>query len=330
MPSPSSSLATQRPDIAESFTEFDLEVNLGGFVGTKVLTVLDGLQAQSGTFGKIPVEQLLQHRDTKRAPGSGYARGNWKFETATYATEEHGAEEPVDDREAKMYADYFDAEVIAALRARSAVLVNAEQRIADAVFNASTWTGGSLTTAITNEWDSNHTTDAVPIDDVEAAVQKVYDGSGLWPNALVINRKVFRNLRNLDQIIERIHASGAGSPAKASDITEAMLAAVFDLEYVIVAGGSKNSAKEGQAVSPAQIWSSEYAMVCRIATSRDMREPCIGRTFHWSEDGSNILGQVESYRDESVRSDIIRVRHDVDEIILYPQAGHLLSNVTTI
>lgn len=330
MPAPSSSLATLRPDIAESFVEFDVAANMGGFIGTRVFRTVEGLRSQAGTFGKIPIEQLLQNRDTRRSPGSGYSRGNWKFETATYACEEHGAEEPVDDRLRQMYAEYFDAETIAGLRARSAVMVNAEQRIADAVFNATTWTGGSLTTAITNEWDKNHATDAVPIDDVEAAVSKVYDASGLWPNALIINRKVFRNLRNLDQIIERINSEGAGNASKPSDITVQMLAQVFDLDYVIVAGGTKNTANEGQAVSPAQIWSSEYAMVCNIATTNDFAEPCIGRTFHWSADGSSIGGTVESYRDEPVRADIIRVRHDVDELVLYPQAGHLLSNVTTL
>jgi len=71
-------------------------------------------------------------------------------------------------------------------------------------------------------------------------------------------------------------------------------------------------------------------MVCRVATGNDMREACIGRTFHWGQDGSSVGGTVESYRDEVVRGNVIRVRHDVDEVILYPQAGHLLSNVTTI
>jgi hypothetical protein len=70
-------------------------------------------------------------------------------------------------------------------------------------------------------------------------------------------------------------------------------------------------------------------MVCRIATSNDFREPCIGRTFHWSADGSSIGGTVESYREEQTRSDIIRVRHEVAEVTLYAEAGHLLSNVTT-
>ena len=325
MPSPTSSLATLRPDLA-TFLEFDLESENAGYIATEVFPVIN-VQSQAGNFGKIPIEQLLQQRDTRRAPGAGYSRGNFTFDKATYATEEHGTEEPVDDREAKMYAEYFQAEQISTMRAFSAVLRNAEQRVADAVFNTSTWTGASLTTAIAHEWDD--ATNCVPLTDVEAAVQKIYDNSGLWANALVINRKVFRNLRNSDQIIERINASGAGSPSKATDVTVQMLAQVFDLDRIIVAGTSKNAAKEGQAASIGQIWSGEYAMVCKIASSADMREPCVGRTFHWSEDGSSIGGTVESYRDEIIRGQVIRVRHDTDEIVLYPEAGHLLSNITT-
>lgn len=326
MPSPTSALSTQRPDLA-TFLEFDLESEKAGYVATKVFPVIN-VASQAGNFGKIPLEQLLQERETLRNSGSGYARSNWNFSPATYATAEHGAEEVLDDRDLKLYADYFDAAQISTLRAFSSVLRNAEARVADAVFNATTWSGGSLTTVVTNEWDD--ATNAVPITDVEAAVSKVYDGSGLWANALVINRRVFRNLRNCEQIIERINSSGAGSPSKASDVTEAMLAAVFDLEHIIVAGTSKNSATEGAAPVPTQIWSSEYAMVCKIANSGDMREPCIGRTFHWAEDGSVIGGMVESYREEARRGEVIRVRHETAEVVLYAEAGHLLSNVTTL
>lgn len=281
---------------------------------------------QSDNPGKIPVEELLFNGSTKRASGGNYNRGDWNFTTFSYATEEHGWEEPVDARDEKRYRHFFQAEQIAAARAYGIVQRNHEQRVADAVFNTSTWTGSSLTTAVTNEWDD--ATNATPIVDVEAAVQKIYDNSGLWANALVIDRKVFRNLRNCDEVIERINSSGAGNASKASDVTAAMLAAVFDLEHIIVAGSSKNTANEGQSASIGQIWDDEYAMVCRIATSGDIREPCIGRTFHWSEDGSNIGGTIESYWEEQSRSNIIRVRHETDEVVMYPQAGHLLSNIT--
>ena len=325
MPAPTSALTTLRPDLA-SFLEFDLESDRNGYVASKVFPVID-VASQAGVYGIIPVEQLLQQRVTKRAPGSGYSRGSFTFSTATYACEEHGAEEPVDDRQARMYREYFDAEQVSTLRAFSSVLRNAEQRVADAVFNATTWNGASLTTGITNEWDD--VVNAVPITDVDAAVKKVWDNSGLWANALIVNQKVFRNLRRCAQVIDAIESAGAGDPSKQSDITADMLAQVFGLDYVIVAGATRNSAKEGQTFSASQIWSDEYAMICRVATSADMAEPCIGRMFHWSEDGSSVGGTVESYRDEVVRANIIRVRHDVDEVVLYPQAGHLLSNITT-
>lgn len=324
MPSPSTSLATLRPDIAASFMEFDLAMDRAGFVATRVLPVFE-VQKQSGKFGKIPIEQLLQKRETKRASGAGYSRGKWTFTDASYATEEHGAEEPVDDREAEMYSDYFDAEVISGMRAMDAVLRNAEERVADAIFNTTTWTGAALTTAVTTPWATLAT--AVPLTDVEKAVIKVYDGTGIWPNALIMNRKTFRNLRNVAQVIDRIEASGAGSPAKASDVTVQMLAQAFDLDFVIVAGASENTANEAAAATIAQLWSSDMAMVARIATSNDFREPCLGRTFHWGADGSSIGGTVETYRDENVRSNIVRVRHEVDEIVLYTEMGHLLTNL---
>lgn len=325
MASPTSTLTTQRPDLASSMEEFSLEMNQRDFIGTQVAPVIN-VAKQIGQFGKIPLEQLLSNRETRRAPGAGYSRKNWKFSVAQYATEEHGAEEPVDAREAEMYSDYFDAEMMAVQRARHDVLINAEKRLASMLFNATTWNGAALTTAITNEWDD--AVNAVPLTDVEAAVRKVWLGSGLWPNALVINRAVFRNLRNCASIIDRIKYQGF-QDVRASSITPQALAALFDLDYVIVAGGLKNTANDGQNASIAQVWSDEYAMVCRVATTNDPREPCVGRVFHWAADGSELNGTVEQYEEPQSRSDIYRVRHDVDEMVMYTEAGHLLSNVTT-
>lgn len=325
MPAPTTSLATLRPELG-SMLEFDLLMNQQGFIWNRVLPVVD-VQVQSGSFGKIPLEQLLQSKETLRAGGGGYGRGNWKFIPATFATEENGWEEPVDDREAKMYANYFDAEAISAARAAYFVLENAERRAAELIYNTTTWTGGSLTTALTNEWDD--AVNATPINDVLAAKRAVRAGSGLIANTLICTLTVFENLRLCSQIIDRIASSGAGSATKPRDITLGMLAQALDLDQVIVSNGLKNTANQAQTAAMSDIWSDEYAMVCKVATSNDFREPCLGRTFHWSEDGSTILGTVETYRDERIRGDVVRVRHETDELILYPEAGHLLSNVTT-
>ena len=75
MPSPTSALSTQRPDLAASLEGFDLMMDAEGFIGHRVMPRTP-VARQSGNFGKIPIEQLLQNRETKRAPGSGYNRAN--------------------------------------------------------------------------------------------------------------------------------------------------------------------------------------------------------------------------------------------------------------
>jgi hypothetical protein len=331
MPTPNEALATLRPDLGGSFEDFDTEMDRQGFIGYRVLPVME-VQRSGGTFGRIPLAQLLKNADVARHSRSGYPRGDWDFQEETFATKEYGFEEPVDNRDSALYADFFDAEMVSAELARHTVLIAAEKRIAAMIFNTTTWTGAALTTAVAagKEWGTTSTTaaNATPIDDVEAAVVKVYDGTGLWPNTLIINRKVFRRLRNCDQIIDRIASQGSGSPTKSSDITAEMLARVFDLDRVLVAGGSKNSANEGQAATPAQIWDSEYAMVARLATTNNIKEPCVGRSFHWGQDGSTIGGTMETYDDPKLRGEVVRCRHDVHEKVIAAAFGHLISNVS--
>lgn len=324
MPSPSTAL--QRPDLGASLEQFDVEANNMGFIGDKVAPAID-VAEPSMNIGKIPLKALLAERDTKRASGAGYARQNYEFDHFSFATEEHGAEEVIDDRRAKLYARYIDAEMVATKRAQGSVLRNRELRIANLLFNATTWNGAPLTTSISTEWST--WASAVPIADVAAAAEKVFENSGLVANALILNSKVYRNLINNASIIDRVKYSGIDDP---KNITAQVLAAVLfpgvPDARIIVAGAIRNSANPGAAASPTRIWSSEYAMVARVANSNDPQEPCVARSFHYTEDGSQLGGLVESYRDDTVRGDIVRVRHETDELVMYTEAAHLLSNLT--
>ncbi len=326
MPSPSSAL--QRPDLGATMEEFDVEAARKGFIADMIAPAVDVIET-AANIGRIPIEALLANRDTARAPGSGYSRGDYKFEDFYYTTSEHGAEEVVDDKLRKVFARYFDTEVIAARRALDVVLRNREKRVAAMLFNATTWTGGSLTTAIGDEWDDLG--NAVPIDDIMAATEKVYVGIGANPNALILNSKVLRNLMNCDQIIDRIKFSGKDDPKNVS------LSALAQLLFpgvpnarIVVAGSPKNTANPGQTAAISRVWSDEYVMVAKIADSMDPAEPAVARSFHYTPDGSELNGRVESYREESVRGDIVRVRHETGEKVMYTEAAHLLSNATTI
>ena len=318
MPKPSTQLSRSRPDIADSMMEFDLQANNNKMAATQVFPVFEA-NGQAGNFGRITIENLLEESKTDRASGASYGRGDYEFEDVYFATREQGWEEPVDDRDKKIYADYFDAEMVAAERARAKVLINQEKRVAAATFG-----NGSITTTAAGTVWSTHAS-ATPVAKIETAVQAVWGRTGLWPNALVLSYLLFRELRACTDVLDRIESAGAGDQTRATDVTVAQLAAVLDLDYIIVAGGSRNTAQKGQTASVAQIWDKTKCMVGRVATGNDLKEPCVGRTFHWSEDGSSIGGTVESYREEQSRSEIIRVRHETHEVAIYPEAAQLIT-----
>lgn len=321
MPAPTSSLSTLRPDLGGSFFEFELAASRMGFIGHQVLRPFTTIK-QSGPFGKIPLEQLLQKAETKRAPGSRYNRGDWKFETDSFATEEHGWEEPVDDREAEMYSDYFDAEQVSAARARDRILRNAEQRIADIIFDNSNFTNATAGTA----WTTHATAD--PQGDVETRVQAIRDASGLMPNTIIIPWVAFRNLRQTTQFKDAVSSSGAGSSELPGRIVRQQVAEFFDIPNVLIPDAQKNTANLGQNATLAEVWDKTKVWIGRVAMTNDIQEPSVGRTFVWQADGGLLEGTAESYRDENVRSDIIRVRHDVDEKLIHTAAGQILTGVT--
>jgi hypothetical protein len=254
-----------------------------------------------------------------------------KFTEDSWSTREFGFEEVVDENESQAYRDYFDHEMIAAQRAQSVILTQFEIRIAAKVFDTTVFTTGAnkaVAVGAADRLDEANWETASFLKYVEQAVNKVYDNSGMWPDSIIMNRKAFRNLRQIKQVRDRIHASGAGDPERAGLITTQQIGQILDLPNVIVAGGTENTANRNAAFAPSQIWG-KHMMVFKRATGNDLREPCLGRTFHWAMDDSMPNGYVESYYDEAVRSNIVRVRHQTDEKLLMSECGCMLQNVLT-
>lgn len=318
--------AVTRWEYGATFAEFDLEMNMRGFIGPRVLRPRM-TAVQSANIGLVPLEQLLRQRSTKRAGRSGYGRDNWEFGQFSFATEEFGWESVLDDRELKMYRDILDQEAISRLRALDAVCQEYERDVASNVFNTSTWTGSALTTAVGTAWSTWST--ATPIKDINAAISKVRLG-GVRPNALILNDPAFRDLVNCAEVIDRIRYAQTATQTA----VEAALSSLLRLKYIIVADGLKNTANEAATASISDIWG-RYAMVARVAETDDPREVCIGRTLMWeAENSPGAAGSqdalavvVEEYREESSRASVMRARNDRQIKIMYPEAGHLLTGI---
>jgi len=321
MPRPTSSTTIQRPELAKIAYEYMTEASHRGFIGLEILPILE-VTEQSSDYPKIPVEALIKTPVTKRAPRANYNRSDYEFETGTYACEEHGWEEPVDDVEARLYQRFFDAEEVATKRAVDILLRGQEKRIADAVFNTSNITG---TSSVGTEWSTAGS--CTPRANVKAGKTAMRAASGLMPNVMAISLKVLENLLVADEITDALQYT---NPIELGgmEAQQRILAQYFGVDKLLVGGAVYDASKKGTAMSITDLWDDEYCgLFCVSTGGMDLREPCLGRSFLWTEDSPENL-VTESYRDEPIRSDVYRVRHNVDEAFIFTGAGYLLSNIT--
>jgi len=322
MAHPTSDTAIQRPDLGVLVEEYMQEDQaLMGFIGTKVMPIMP-VAKQTASYPVMPKEVMLKMHTTKRAMRGKYPRSDFEWEEGFYSTSENGWEEAVDDRERKLYGSKFDAEAVAVKRATNIILRGQEKRVADMIFNDSNFTANS----ITNEWDD--ATNATPLDDIATGKSSIRSACGILPNVLIIAYSTYLNLKRVDQIIDLIKYTFPGQDINRMSLQQ--LAQILDVPEVMVGGAVYDSAKKGQDASIADLWSSEYAMLTKISSSMDLTEPCIGRTFLWTEEsgGGHI---VESYREEEIRGDVIRVRHDTGEALIASRDSDLAikSNLST-
>jgi len=321
MSSPSPSTALQRPDLGATMEQIDLDASRSGFVGLRLMPVAEVAQ-QSANIGKIPVAELLRDADTRRASTGGYSRSDFQFGEYFYATDDHGHEVPIDDRLKKIYRRYFDAEVVATKRARDVVLRGHEKRVCTKLVATGSFTNAAAGTI----WSTHASAD--PVADILTRKLAVRAACGIVPNVVAMDWEAFQHARECESILDRLKYAGFQNP-EASKITAAVLAQVFDVDEVIVAGGQRNSAarNETQSLTMTSLWTKTVVGVGVRAMSMDLQEPSVGRTFHWSEDGSDIGTTIETYRDETTRGDIVRARFDVDERVHYSECWQLITGV---
>jgi hypothetical protein len=320
MSSPSPITTVQRPDLAVTLMEYDLQAAMAGYRGLELMPVFEAAE-QSANIGRIPLEQLLNESDDARQSDGGYNRDNFQFDELFYATQDRGFEQVIDDRLKRIYRRYFDAEVVAARRARNKVLANQEKRICTLLNN----TGAFTNEAAAAVW-SNHSS-ATPISDVKKRLIAVRNASGQIPNAVAMEWEAYMHATQCDEVLDRIANTNPNQPKLVNAQT---LAKAFEVQKVVVFETQKNTKNPGQSgFTLASQWTRTQVGVGRVATpgDNDVINPCVGRSFHWAEDGSEIGATIEEYYSNDKRSNIIRARMDIDERLMYQECWQLITGV---
>ena len=303
---PTSDTTIQRPDLGQAVYETMQSAPMMGYIGMQVMPIFR-VAAQAANYPVIPKEALFNLLDTKRGPLGHYNRSEDEFEDGYYRTQENGLERRIDERYAAIYGTRFAYELTIANILMQDILRAQEYRVANKLFNE---TNFETAVAAGTAWSTVAT--ASPGDDVETGKESMR-ALGVIPNTLVMNYATYLNVCKNTEVKTQVYQMFPDA-AKTGNVTVDHLKVYFNVPQILVAGALKNGSKRGQDASLSDIWSSTYALLCKVSNG-DITEPCIGRTFLWNEGASQEVITEQYYSDE-VRSDILRVRHDSAETFL--------------
>lgn len=304
------STATANPVLTQTAVKFAL--NAKEFVGLSLFPVFMAGE-QAAPYYVFDAENFLNvPKNIQRAPGSAYSRSSMKLSDDSYSCKNYGHEEPVDDTEKAKYASALDADKSASARATGIVMLNHELRC-----HAKATGADVPTSSPTTKWGDPA---ANPIGDVDAAKEVIHDSCGLDANVMVISRTVFNILKERTDILEKIKYTQAGV------ITADLLAAVFGVDEVRVAGALTNTAAEGQAAVASKIWG-ESVVLAHVSKAQDLKAPNFGRTFNWAKMSGPKGIQIKSYREDKIDSDVHRACQHTDEKLVGAACGYHLSSV---
>jgi hypothetical protein len=290
------------------------------FIAQRALPQLE-VPLKSGQYPKLAKStgELLTPNSTVRAAKSEYARANRAWTSDNYDCLDRGLEEAVDDADAKDLRRFFDAEAATARFVLRAMLLDYEIRAQAALFSPANF--GAATNSQVAYTYANRATIDFPAD-ILAAVERVNDNGG-QANTIVLSSTVLNRLKLTTQL-QNFCRGSAPADGTLNLTAEALTKAFADngITQVLVGRARYNSAKKGQSYSAASVWGANYVWVGEVQGG-PADAGGAGRTFVWNPEGGLFV--TETYREDKLRSTIVRVRQHTAEKIIDGSAGTLIA-----
>ena len=211
--------------------------------------------AEKFKWYSFPVEESYRRPDTRVGRLSRPNEVTLSLTEELGQTLDYGLEDPVplpDVEQGKLIG--YDPLDHATMQLSDYLMIDREVRVAAKVFAAATYpTGNKVQLSGNDQWSVAHD-DSDPIADIVAAINACL----VRPNRLLLGHEVWTFLRQHPRIVQAVH----GNDGSVGITTRQQVAALFELDRVVVGWAFLNTAKFGQEAVLSRIWG-KHALVYR-------------------------------------------------------------------
>lgn len=288
--------------------------NPEAFIADRVFPVLP-VAKQTDKYFTIPRGAWFRDEMQKRAPGALSAQRTHKVSTDSYACDVWALHEMLADQVRANYDSPLQADREITEGLSQAGMIRKERQWVADYFGSSIWTGDQTgvdsASPAANQFGRWDRADSTPIEDIRKGKRTVQARTGFRPNKLVLGREVYDALLDHPDIVGRLDR---GQTTGAAIVMRQNLAALFELDEVLVMDAVYNSATEGATDSIGFI-GGKSALLVYAAPSPGLYVPSAGYTFSWTGLlGSGALGmRMKRIRDEKRESDMLEIQMAFDQ-----------------
>lgn len=289
------------------------------------------------TFPQVPVEHKSDeyfvfdrgdfNRDEaqERAPGTESAGSGYGLSTDTYTAKVYAFHKDIDDQTLANSDEVLRPFQNATTFVTHKLLIRSENEWANKYFTTGVWGTDEVGATDFTKWDDYANSD--PIQDLRRGINGITEATGLMPNKLTMSRSVFNTLLDHPDIIDRIkYGQTGGGPAMVNRQT---LAAILELDEIVISSAVVNSSDQGQADSHSYILG-DNALLTHSPQSAGIETPAAGYRFTWRGllGGVNDQGlAIKQFRREELESERVEGQAAWDHKVVSPVLGYFFSDV---
>lgn len=243
------------------------------FKATKIFPMCP-VSLMSSTFPTYDKEYWFKNEAKIRVPGTESSGSRHGRGTDNYSCQDVSHHEDVPDE--YVLNDPAPLNPLKAATRRVSQIISTFDEV-DWVTRFLTTTVWTDATAPSPRWDA---ADSTPLEDIDGYKRDMESATSMEPNKMVLSKDVFDILKRHPQVKEQIKYTSA------SNVTAAMLAAIFEVEEIVVLTAVYDSAAYGATASMAYV-ATNKCLLLHTTDNPSLESPSAGYNFAWSAYGKN-------------------------------------------
>lgn len=248
------------------------------FVADRVFPKVN-VQKQSDRYFVYLKEDWFRDEAVLRAPATESAGGGYELDnTPTYFCQKYAYHKEVTEEDRVNADNTLNPDKDAVDFVSQKLLLRREVLWSQQYFQPNVWAnqndGGAVIGVGVDfvQWDLAGST---PIEDITNAIMTIASQTGYRPNKLVLGARVYAALKNHDDILGRIVFTQRGI------VTPDILAALFDVNEVLITWAVQNTAAKGDNEAT-DFLHGNHALLAYAAPAPALKTPSAGYVFSWS------------------------------------------------